>query len=151
MRSIAVLVLWTAAVASTAQEAPRGAMTQQRLHEIIAATGRNVRIEGNVAAFQLGEVELLSISDPNADRMRIIAPVKRIEEAAPEEILAAMHANFHSALDARYAISQGIIFSAFLHPLSPLTAEQVVSAIRQVASARETFGTSYSSGALFFR
>jgi len=42
-------------------------------------------------------------------------------------------------------------FAAFIHPLSPLTAEQVVSAIRQVASARATFGDSYSSGGLFFR
>jgi hypothetical protein len=147
MRSIAILLLWAAAAAATAQQP----MTQQRLHEIIAATGRNVRVEGNVVAFQFGEVALLCISDPNADRMRIITPVKRVEEATSEEILAAMNANFHSALDARYAISQGVIFAAFIHPLSPLTAEQVVSAIRQVASARETFGDSYSGGTLFFR
>lgn len=151
MRSIAILLLWAAAAASTAQEAPRAAMTQQRLHEIIAATGSNVRVDGNVVAFQFGEVALLCISDPNADRMRIITPVKRVEEASSEEILAAMSANFHSALDARYAISQGVIFAAFIHPLSPLTAEQVVSAIRQVASARATFGDSYSGGTLFFR
>ena len=151
MRSIAVLILWAAAATSPAQEAPRSGMTQQRLHEIIAATGSNVRVEGNMVAFQLGEVPLLCISDPNADRMRIISPVKRLEEASSQEILAAMQANFHTALDARYAISQGVIYAAFIHPLSPLTAEQVVSAIRQVASARETFGDSYSGGTLFFR
>lgn len=151
MRSIALLILWTAAFAGMAEEAPRGPMTQQRLHEIVAATGRDVRVEGNVAAFYLGEVAMLCISDPNADRMRIFAAVKRVEEASAEEIFAAMQANFHSALDVRYAISQGMIFSAFLHPLSPLTQEQVVSAIRQVAAARETFGDSYSSGTLFFR
>ncbi len=151
MRSIAVFVLWAAAAASAAEEPPKGVMTQQRLHDIITAIGGNVRVEGNVVAFQLGEVGLLCISDPHADRMRIIAAVKRLEEASPEEILAAMQANFHTALDVRYAISQGVIFSAFLHPLSSLTAEQIVSAIRQVASARETFGSSYSSGTLFFR
>jgi hypothetical protein len=151
MRSIALLVLWMAAAASSAEEAPASRMTQQRLHEIIAETGRNMRVEGNVVAFQFGDVALLCISDPDADRMRIITPVKRVEEATSEEILAAMSANFHSALDARYAISQGVIFVAFLHPLSPLTAEQVVSAIRQVASARATFGDSYSGGTLFFR
>lgn len=147
MKAIATLLLWSAAAASTAQEP----MTQQRLHEIIAATGSKVRIEGNVAAFQFGESALLCISDPGADRMRIIAPVKRVEEATPEEILAAMQANFHTALDARYAISQGVIFAAFIHPLSPLTAGQIVSAIRQVAAARETFGSSYSGGGPFFR
>lgn len=147
MRSIAVLALSAAAATSAAQEP----MNQQRLHEIIAANTSNVRVEGNVALFQVGGVALLCISDPNADRMRIIAPVKRVEEATSQEILAAMRANFHTALDARYAISEGVIFAAFIHPLSPLTAKQVVSAIRQVASARQTFGDSYSSGELFFR
>lgn len=147
MRSIAVLALSAAAATSAAQEP----MNQQRLHEIIAASASDVRVEGNVAMFKLGRVALLCISDPNADRMRIIAPVKRLEEATPQEILAAMRANFHTALDARYAISEGVIFAAFIHPLSPLSTEQVVSAIRQVAAARETFGDTYSSGGLSFR
>jgi hypothetical protein len=102
------LLLWTLAATAAAGETT-GPMTQQRLHEIVAATGRDVRVEGNVAAFRFGEVAMLCISDPNADRMRII------------------------------------------HPLSPLTKEQVVSAIKQVAAARESFGDSYSSGTLFFR
>lgn len=147
MRSIAVLALSAAAATSAAQEP----MNQQRLHEIIAANGSNVRVEGSMAVFQFGGVPLLCISDPNADRMRIIAPVKRVDEATPQEILAAMRANFHTALDVRYAISEGVIFAAFIHPLSPLSAEQVASAIRQVASARETFGDSYSGGTLLFR
>lgn len=48
-------------------------------------------------------------------------------------------------------MSNGMVVAAYLHPLSSLTNEQVVAAIKQVASARETFGTSYSSGAGFFR
>jgi len=86
------------------------------------------------------------ISDELADRMRIIAPIKAVGEASPEETIAAMHANFHTALDARYAVSGGTIYAAFIHPLSPLTREQVLSAVRQVAAAHATFGTSYSSG-----
>ncbi len=31
-----------------------------------------------------------------------------------------MIANFHTALDARYAISDGVIYAAFIHPLSSL-------------------------------
>lgn len=108
MRGLAAFVLWMTAVAGVAQEGPRAPMTQQRLHQIIAETGRNVCVEGNVVAFQFGEVALLCISDPNADRMRIITPVKRVEEATSEEILAAMQANFHSALDARHAIWPGV-------------------------------------------
>jgi hypothetical protein len=110
-----------------------------------------MRVEGNVAAFHFGGAALLCISDPNADRMRIISPVKRVDETSAEEVLAAMQANFHTALDARYAIWEGVIYAAFIHPLSSLSGEQVVSAIRQVAAARESFGSTYSSGTLFFR
>ena len=116
------------------------------LHAIIAETARNARAEGNVIVFQLGETQLLCISDAAADRMRIIAPVKHIEEATPEELLAALNANFHTVLDARYAVSGGVIFAAYLHPLSSLTREQIVSAMHQVASARASFGTEYSGG-----
>jgi hypothetical protein len=121
-------------------------MTQERLHAIIAEAAQEVRAQGNVIAFRLGEIQLLGISDVAADRMRIIAPVKPLEEATPEELLAALHANFHTVLDARYAVSNGIVFAAYLHPLSPLTREQILSAMRQVAAARESFGGSYSGG-----
>ncbi len=151
LRGIAAIALVAFAAASPAQEKPVARMTQQALHEIIAATGQDVRAEGNLVAFKLRDVPILCVSDPNADRMRFVAPVKRIQDAAPEEVVAALQANFHSALDVRYALSNDMIVVAFLHPLSPLTREQVVSAIAQVASARETFGSTYSSGALTFR
>ena len=61
-----------------------------------------------------------------------------------------MEANFHSALDARYAISDGILWAAFIHPLQELTKDQVISAISQVYSTVQTFGTYYSSGELSF-
>lgn len=150
MRRITLLLLLTLATFAAAEE-PTRPMTQQRLHEIVAATASEARIQGNVAAFRYAEVAMLCISDPVANRMRIIAPVKRVEEAGAEEILAAMEANFHTALDARYAISQGVIYAAFIHPLSPLTEQQVVSAIKQVAAAHRSFGESYSSGTLFYR
>ena len=48
------------------------------------------------------------------------------------------------------AISEGMLYSAYIHPLSPLTDDEVLSAIAQVAKANITFGTEYSSGALVF-
>ncbi len=121
-------------------------MTQERLHAIIAETAQDVRVQGNAVAFRLGETQLISISDPKADRMRIIAAVKPVEEAKPEELLASLYANFHTVLDARYAVSNGVILAAYLHPLSPLTREQIVSAMHQVAAARESFGSAFSGG-----
>jgi hypothetical protein len=141
-------LLFTAVAAAQDAASPR--MTQEKLHAIIAETANDVRAEGNVVVFRLGDTQLLCISDAAADRMRIFSPVKRVEDAAPEELIAALHANFHTMLDARYALSNGFIFAAYLHPLSSLTREQIVSAMHQVAAARESFGTAYSSGGPVF-
>jgi hypothetical protein len=145
------VVLMTFAAAAAAQSPATPGMTQEKLHEIVAATGEVVGAAGNRVAFRVGEVPVLCISDPAADRMRFVAPVKRIADASPEELVAAMRANFSSVLDVRYALSSDMIVVAYLHPLSALTREQVVSAIRQVASAAETFGTTYSGGGPSFR
>ncbi len=143
---IATFVAWMALAApGLAQEAP-ARMTQERLHAIITESAKEVRVQGNVIAFQVGEIQLFGVSDAAADRMRIFAPVKPLDEATSEELFAALHANFHTVLDARYAVSNGFIFAVYLHPLSPLTREQIVSAMRQVAAARANFGGSYSSG-----
>jgi hypothetical protein len=139
------------AAAGAAQGPANPGMTQERLHEIVAAAGEVVRAEGNRVAFRVGEVPMLCISDPAADRMRFVAPVKRIADASPEELVTAMRANFTSVLDVRYALSSDMIVVAYLHPLSALTREQVLAAIVQVASAAETFGTTYSSGGPSFR
>ena len=125
-------------------------MTQDRLQDIILEVGSDVLISGNVVRFNFGGAELLCISDVTADRMRIVSPVVDLREIESEQLLIALAANFHTVLDARYAISDGSIYAAYIHPLSPLSDEQVLSAIRQVASARNTFGDEYSSGELMF-
>ncbi|MGH6962009.1 MAG: hypothetical protein ACREE7_16125 [Dongiaceae bacterium] len=150
MRALTAIAFVVFAGVGAAQDSPPRRMTQENLHAIIAEAAQDVRAEGNVVVFRLGETQLLCISDTFADRMRIIAPIKRLEEATAEELLAALQANFHTVLDARYAVSNGIIFAAYLHPLSSLTREQIVSAMHQVAAARASFGTDYSSGGPVF-
>ncbi len=109
-------------------------------------------VEGDEGRWQLrlGEVALACMTDLRFDRMRIIAPIAELEEINDEIRDACLEANFHTALDARYATSDGVLYAAFIHPLSPLDTEQAESAIRQVASLVETFGTTFSSGALVF-
>lgn len=109
-------------------------------------------IEGDEGRWQLrlGEVALACMTDLRFDRMRIIAPIAEVEEVNDEIRDACLEANFHTALDARYASSDGVLYAAFIHPLSPLDAELVESAVRQVANLVETFGTTFSSGALVF-
>jgi len=74
-----------------------------------------------------------------------------VEKATEEQILECMKANFDRALDARYCINQGVVWSAFIHPLGSLTPDLFFSAVSQVGTARATFGTDYSSGHLLFR
>ncbi len=99
---------------------------------------------------RLGEVALACMTDLRFDRMRVIAPIAELDEVNEELRNACLEANFHTALDARYATSDGVLYAAFIHPLSPLDADQAESAVQQVANLVETFGTSFSSGALVF-
>ena len=95
-------------------------------------------------------VQMACMTDSGFGRMRIVAPIIEASELRPDHMYAMLDANYHSALDVRYAISDGMVMAAFIHPLVPLDEEQVRAAVRQVASAVQTFGGSYSSGELVF-
>ena len=123
-------------------------MTQARLHELIEEIGSDVVVSGNVVGFTINGIKLMCISDVSANRMRILSPIVEINEVNQEQLVMAMAANFHTALDARYAISQDFIYSVFIHPLSSLSEQEVISAAYQVAQASATFGTEYTSGEL---
>lgn len=93
---------------------------------------------------------MLCITDENANRMRIISPVAMEEDLEPDQLKACMEANFHSALDVRYALSEGTVWVAYIHPLQELTKQQAIDAITQVFNAAETFGSTYNSTHLVF-
>ena len=57
--------------------------------------------------------------------MRLIAPVAKRESLQATHLEILLRANFHTTLDARYALSNGIVYAAFLHPLSTLTRIQL--------------------------
>jgi hypothetical protein len=82
--------------------------------------------------------------------MRAITPVRKQEDVPPEELTRLMQANFDSALDARYALAKGVLWSAFIHPLKPLEKDQLISGIGQVVNLAQSYGTLYSGGALLF-
>ena len=90
------------------------------------------------------------ISDVDHDRMRIIAPITKYSELALEQVNKIMDSNFHKSLDARYAKSDDILYSAFIHPMSHLSETELIKALDQVATLALTFGTSYSSGELSY-
>ena len=134
-----------------APEESRSPASPALLQETLRAVDPEARVGANSIELRFAEVEMACIWDEANDRMRIIAPVRAVKDLTPEQLGAVFAANFHSALDARYGASQGILYAAFLHPLGSLSREEVLSAVRQVASLVRTFGSTYSSGELVYR
>lgn len=125
-------------------------MDLERMDGIVRDVGNAVERRGGVWQLELQGVPLTIVTDTRANRMRVVAPVARLTDLTPAHQEAVMLANFHTALDARYAVSGGILYSAFIHPLGSLTDEDLRSALRQTASLVVTFGSSYNSGELVF-
>ena len=96
------------------------------------------------------ETTLICLTDENNNRMRIISPIiesSKLNEDLKTDVLIA---NFHTALDVKYAISDNVLWSVFIHPLRELTKEQVLEAVKQVYRANITFGSTNSSTDLIF-
>jgi len=81
------------------------AMSSDKLREIITQVSDTVQNNGNAMQFVYKERLLMCIYDENANRMRIISPIVKREEIDEEQLLNALVANFHSALDVKYALS----------------------------------------------
>lgn len=125
-------------------------MTQDRLHDTLQELATDFEVQGNIVQFTFRDVPLICVSDPGADRMRIFTPIMAEDQLTDEQRQAVLAANFHTALDARYAVSNGTLFGLFLHPLSSLNEEFIQLAAFQVANLKLTFGTEYSGGTLVF-
>lgn len=130
----------------TAQMDMNNTQMQEILEEI------SEKVEGVKGNWQIiyGEQILFIITDEAHNRMRIFTPIadqKDLEKGEMEEMLSA---NFHAALDAKYALYSGFVVSLFTHPLQELTEDQFKDAIKQVAVAAQNFGTTYSSTDLIF-
>ncbi len=137
-------------VAFACATAPPEAMSQQSLATYIEQMVGDVEISPNVVEFQYEGVAIASVSDATHDRMRLITPIVKLGTFEQAHLEVLLIANFHTTLDARYAVSEGVIYGAFLHPLSTLTRAQLESAIRQVSALSRNFGSSYSSGELIY-
>ena len=125
-------------------------MTPEKLHELIEQQSDTISVQGNSIQFLYKQRPLICVYDENANRMRIISPIAETKELEEEQLLNSLVANFHSALDVKYALSDEIIWSVYIHPLKELSNHQVLDAIDQVYSASVTFGTTYSSTSLVF-
>lgn len=133
-----------------AQEQRLETMTLERLEAIVRSQADAVEGENGQWQVTLGERSMLVVTQTEADRMRLVMPIKPASELSTEEVQSMMLANFHSTLDARYAVSNGVVVAAFIHPLSTLQERDARSAILQVNNLVENFGSSYASSAVGF-
>lgn len=131
-------------------EPPDGPMTVSKLLAIIKLVDPEARVFGTGAEFTLQDIPVIVVTDPNADRMRAMVPIRSAAGLDPEELMRLMQANFDSALDARYAVANGRLWGVFIHPLSPLEHKQFLSGLIQTVNVARTYGTAYSGGAVTF-
>jgi hypothetical protein len=122
-------------------------MTNKTLLQFLMNQAR--RVEGQDGHWQLmvDGVPIICMTDEEADRMRFMSPIGRINVQDPGLLLRVLQANFHSALDARLAVQEGVLWSVFLSPLRPLTEELAANGFRQVTTlARNAADGDYHSG-----
>ncbi len=100
--------------------------------------------------FTIKETVFLCLTDEGHNRMRIISPIMEVEQLTEELMLNSLVANFHTALDVKYAVSDEVLWAVFIHPLKELSEQQLRDAISQVYYANLTFGTTFSSTDLVF-
>lgn len=125
-----------------------GPMDLAGLQRFVGGVDPDYEREGNAWQFLFGGRQMLLIADPDADRMRLMTPVARAADLDEQLQYRLLQANFDTALDARYAVAQDLVWSAYIHPLSALNPPQLSDALLQVWTAAATFGTTFSSGAL---
>ena len=125
-------------------------MTMLRMAQIIRAIDPEAAAAGNTIQFTIDDIPLVVIADPTANRMRAMVPIRSADGLEPAELMRLMQANFDTALDARYAVAQGRLWGVFIHPLSSLEKDQLLSAFVQTINVARTYGQTYSGGATVF-
>ena len=120
-------------------------MTQHEMEIVFA--GEVEKIEGPTGALrtQIDTFNVYLVSDVTFDRMQILMPIARTDGLDRRVFNVLLEANFQKTLDARYAVSEGIVYGIYLHPISTLTPAMIRSALEQVVNLGRTYGTTFSS------
>ncbi|MCZ6862638.1 MAG: hypothetical protein O7I42_20600 [Alphaproteobacteria bacterium] len=125
-------------------------MTLERVDELVRRIDNDAIRNGSSWQIKYRNMPIFVVADDDADRIRIMSPVTNAATLSEDHLVRLMQANFESALDARYAIAQGAVWSAYIHPLSVLDEREFFSGMGQTVSLVVTYGTTFSSGALAF-
>ncbi|CAL2085770.1 hypothetical protein [Tenacibaculum sp. 190524A05c] len=125
-------------------------MTPTKLGEMLEAISDSIISTKTQWRFIIKNTPFITIADSTHNRMRIMSPIADSNKLNEELKTASLMANFHTALDVKYAISDNVLWSVYIHPLKELTEDQLLDAVSQVYYAKVNFGTTFSSTSLVF-
>ncbi len=148
MKYFVILTLVFLSIANSSVHAQE--MNLKKLKLILAKEAKIIKEQGNAIEYEMNGLSIYLITDENANRMRIMAGIIETEKLSKEDLDILMEANFDRALDAKYAISDKILWSVFVHPLKELHEKQVTDAIYQVYALVNNYGTTYTSTEMIF-
>lgn len=140
-----LIIIFSAFQNSKAQK-----MSLDKLNTMLLTVSDSIVSNKNQWQFKIKDVFFISIADSTHNRMRIMSPISKSDLINKDLKEAALIANFHTALDVKYAISDDVLWCVFIHPLKELTEHQVLDAISQVYYGSINFGTTFSSTSLVF-
>jgi hypothetical protein len=147
LRVLILIFLLPTTLAAQEAEPP---MTLERMARIVEAIDADANISGSAFELTIDDIPVLVVTDVTADRMRAMVPIRAADALDEAELRRLMQANFDTALDARYAVANGRLWSVFIHPFSSLETRQFISGLAQTVTAAQTYGTLYSSGGAQF-
>jgi len=126
-------------------------MTLAGLQRFVESIDADFERRDSIWQFTLGERQMILVADRDADRMRLMTPIIRTQALTKELRHRLLQANFDTTLDARYAVANEVVWSTFIHPLSPLDSARLSDAALQVWTTAATFGTTFTSGSFHYR
>lgn len=145
-RLLPVFMMVFLCLESSAQEN----MTNAKMQRLLRSNSSEIAGEYGRWEAYVANRTIYVITDSAANRMRIISPIVETKDLDDEVLTTLLKANFDRALDAKYSIFDGVVWSTFTHPLSELSDHQFVDAMHQVVNLVNNYGTTFSSTGLVF-
>ena len=145
MKKLLLLCFLVIPVMAKAQD-----MDFKKLKLVLAKEAVVIQEVGNAVEYELNDLKIYLITDENANRMRLMAGVVESAKLSREDLDILMEANYDRALDAKYAISDNILWAVYVHPLRELHEKQIIDALYQVFALVKNYGTTYTSTDMIF-
>lgn len=109
-------------------------MTNQSLLALLMARTQVVLGPEGQWQCEIDDIRVMCVTDLAGDRMRFMSPIGPTANFSREMLKSVLEADFHSALDARLAIHDDVLWSLFVCPFSLLTHELASVALDQVVT-----------------